>query len=343
MKVLIVGSTNYYAIERFYLKYLTYRGVTTSIFGAHDIFNRFYQKSIFNKILFRFGWRKIYNDINKSLLSEVESIKPQILFIFKGMEIYKSTLKILKSKGIFLVNYNPDNPFIFSGKGSGNSNITKCIGLYDLHFTYDHSIKERLISEYAIPTYILPFGYDIEEDLYEKSERVKEIIKVAFVGNPDKDRANFITQLTNRGVSVDVFGQNWKFFLNTPNVTIYDTVANEEFWKTLRKYRIQLNIMRPHNMNSHNMRTFEVPAIGGIMLAPITPDHNSFFVEKSEVFFYKDIDEALKKIEYILKLSFEDAQKIRAAARVKCISNRYSYKDRVDFIIRVFKSANIRY
>ena len=54
-------------------------------------------------------------------------------------------------------------------------------------------------------------------------------------------------------------------------------VESSDFWKVLRKYRVQLNLMRPHNLDSHNMRSIEVPAVGGIGLFPDTPDHERFF------------------------------------------------------------------
>jgi hypothetical protein len=75
------------------------------------------------------------------------------------MEIFPESLQWAKQKGIKLVSFNPDNPFIFTGKGSGNSNVTQSIPLYDLHFTYNHEIEQQLREKYRSKIAYLPFGF----------------------------------------------------------------------------------------------------------------------------------------------------------------------------------------
>ena len=43
--------------------------------------------------------------------------------------------------------------------------------------------------------------------------------------------------------------------------------------------------MRIHNPDSHNMRSFEVPGVGGIMVAPDTKEHRIFFEVGKEIFY----------------------------------------------------------
>jgi spore maturation protein CgeB len=100
-----------------------------------------------------------------------------------------------------------------------------------------------------------------------------------------------------------------------------------EFWKTLQKYAIQLNLLRPHNLDSHNMRSFDVPGVGGIMLAPRTHDHQNYFSESSEVFLFSNVSEAFQQIQYILDLSFSERNKIRQEARLKSMYH-HTYKHR---------------
>ena len=98
---------------------------------------------------------------------------------------------------------------------------------------------------------------------------------------------------------------------------MYDRV----FWKTLRKYRVQLNLMRPHNPDTHNMRSFEVPGVGGIQLAPDTDDHKTYFEPGKEIFLYKNLEECTSQIKKILALNTEDARKIRDHARMRSIDS----------------------
>jgi spore maturation protein CgeB len=329
MKLLIVGANNEYAIERFYLKYWQEdsNDLEVSFFESQNVFYHYYNKNTFNKIIYKLGISAIYNIINKLFISKIDSFKPDIIFVFKGMEISPISLKWAKQQKIKLVNYNPDNPFIFSGKGSGNANITNSIDLYDFHFTYNLEIQKQLEEKHQAKTGFLPFAYDVSQELHDECATATEIVKACFVGNPDKIRANFIEQLAYKGVEIDVYGHNWDYFIKHKNIKSHHTVSDKELWYTLRKYRIQLNIMRPHNLNSHNMRTFEIPGIGGIQLASFTKEHQLFFEEGKEIFLYENIEDCVAKINYLLALLPAQACELRMFAREAAISKKHSYKD----------------
>lgn len=339
MRILIVGSNSDYAIERFYLKYLNeFADTQAQLFEAQTLFLSYYYRSIINKLLFRLGYKNIYLTINKQLRSKILDFRPDILFVFKGMEVLPKTIQWAQEQRIKVVNYNPDNPFIFSGKGSGNSNVTRSVSVYDLHFTYNLQVKKIIEQEYQIPVNWLPFGFDITETLYQSASLEPEVIKTCFVGNPDKQRASFLRTLAEHKIKIDVYGDKWNKFINHPNIAIYPWVNGDNLWITLRKYRVQLNPLRIHNLNSHCMRSFEVPGIGGIMLAPRTCEHIQFFEEGEEAFYYKDIEEALLKVNYLLSLTQLEANEIRDAARKRSLQSGYSYKDRTAQVINILTS-----
>ena len=179
-QIMIVGSDKVYAIENFYVKHLRNAGVTIHHFAAQTLFYDYYYRNIFNKILFKTGLSAISKKINRLFLEEVAACKPDVVWVFKGMEIMPSSLEKVKKMGITLVNYNPDNPFIFTGKGSGNQFVTDAIGLYDLHFTYNLAIEKTLKERYAVATAWLPFGFEISDELYNQCAAQPEISKSMF-------------------------------------------------------------------------------------------------------------------------------------------------------------------
>lgn len=329
MKLLIVGSALEGAIEKYYEKYIKEYNFEVKLYDVHGEFIRYYTKHIANKILFRLGFSTIYKRLNESLICLVREYQPTHIWVFKGMEIYPQTLQHFRQQGVKLINYNPDNPFIFTGRGSGNVNVTKSIGLYDLHFTYSQDIQKELEIKFQAKTAYLPFGFDISTALYERVLHKQEIIKVCFLGNPDKQRAHFLNQLAVKGVQIDIYGNNWANFVSHPNFTIHDSVWGEDFWKVLYQYRIQLNIMRIHNEDAHNMRTFEIAGIGGIQLAPRTKEHELFFEEMKEIFLYDNLEDCIQTIKHVLSMNFSETLKIRQQARQRCIRDHYSYEERV--------------
>jgi spore maturation protein CgeB len=234
-----------------------------------------------------------------------------------------------------LINYNPDNPFIFSGSGSGNRNITESIAVYDLHFVYSLTTKKEIEEEYQIPTSFLPFGFDIENGIYDTCSLKSEIVKTCFLGNPDKYRASFIHELAMHDIEIDVYGNHWDKFVNHPKISIFPSVIyGPDLWQTLRRYRIQLNLMRIHNMDSHNMRSFEVPAIGGIMLAPDTKEHRMFFENEKEVFLFSDLESCVGQINRLISLNTTLVENIRKNARMRSVNSGYSYRDRAIYALK---------
>ena len=334
MKLLLVGSDKIFAIENFYVKYLRELGVEVIQFAAHSRFIDYHQRSFLNKVLLKSGLSAIYAKINQELLRVIDDEHPDIVWIFKGMEIFPRTLELIRSRNVRLVNYNPDNPFLFSGKGSGNRNITDSLKFYDLHFTYNLAIKQQLENDYRATVKMLPFGFDISDALYAICQSETEVLEVCFLGNPDKERVAFILSLANKGIEIAVYGHDWDKFVTHTSIKIHQPVYADEQWKVLRKYRVQLNLMRSHNLDSHNMRTFEVPGIGGIMLAPDTTEHRMFFENGREVFLFKDLDECANLIKWLLQLPKGEADEIRKRARERSLKSGYTYEARSNQALR---------
>lgn len=340
-KILLVGSDQQWSIERLYKKYLSEAGLTVELFSAQDLFYKFYNRSVAHKIIFRSGFSSIYKDINKQLIIKADNFQPQFIWIFKGMEIYPATIAALKKRNVKVVGYNPDNPFLFTGKGSGNENVSGSIGLYDLHFTYSLEIKKQLEEKFGAFTSYLPFGYDIPEELYQSCGQEKELLKSCFLGNPDPQRVKFINELAEQGIELDIFGNFWGKYIRHKNVQVYPPVYGDAFYKTLFKYRVQLNMMRIHNLHSHNMRSFEIPAIGGIQLAPDTPEHRLFFEEGSEIFLYNSMQECIQNIHGLLSLSSAEALEVRRRARLRSVHSGYSYRNRTLQVVGVLNEWDV--
>ncbi len=327
MKLLIVGSDEIYSIENFYVKYLREAGVEVSCYTSQKYFYQYYQKNFLNKIVYRTGFSDILKKINRNLIALMTSYQPDIAWIFKGMEVFPATLAWAQEHGIKLVNFNGDSPFIFSGRGSGNKNVTDSIPLYDLHLTYNRAVKAEMNIR-NLPVELLPFGFDLDVALYEKCCTEDEFLKLCFLGNPDEQRAEFIKKLAIAGIAVDLYGNDWDKFVHHKNIQAFPPVYGDEQWRVLRRYRIQLNLMRPHNPDTHNMRTFELGSIGAIQLAPDTPDHREYFVPGKEIFLFRDLSECIQQVAYLLNITGLEADCIRLNTRARSLKSGYDYRSR---------------
>jgi spore maturation protein CgeB len=279
---------------------------------------------------------------NKSLLERVASLRPDVLWIFKGMEVFPATLRELRSRGVTLVNYNPDHPLRYFSKGSGNTNVGVGVPEYHLHLTYSRRIAEELRDRYSsIRVGVVPFGHEISDQVFRRIGAGEDILRLCFIGNPDENRASTIRLLLDAGLPVDVYGHQWDRFLKaTPGLQIHNQVLGVDMLRTIRNYRVQLNLLRPHNEASHNMRSFEVPASGGIMLAEDTVEHRDFFESEREAFYFRTPRALIESARYLLALSKGDAEAIRNAARLRSMVSGYTYSDRALQAITMIGFAN---
>lgn len=344
MRLLISGSqTNKNTIGAFIVNNLD-STVTYEILKYPDQFSALLN-SKFNRLINRFFPSLLVRKMDKIFLQQVYSFKPDIVLIFKGMEISSWSLKQISKMGIKLVNYNFDHPFEFFSRGTGNRFVKQAIPYYDLHISYSSVIVEQLQQRYNINAAWIPFGFHLTEQQYQEVIRRNnpEINRVCFVGNPDEWRVAVIKRLVKEQIPIDLYGFGWeKRFQSSDFLKIHmprqggsfwrDPV---EFWQVLRQYRIQLNFFRPHNEGSHNLRTFEVPAVGGILLTPVSKEQREFFEENNEIFFYTDVDDLIGKCKWLTGREQPWIDNIRDKTRMKSVSADYSYKRRTRDLVKL--------
>ena len=336
MKILIYGSAYPYALESFYEKKLTILGHKVKIFNGADVFVEYYKSSIINKLFFRIGLSLIYYRINKTFLNTLNYFKPECILVFKGMELFPRIIEKISKKNIPIFNYNPDHPFLFHGKGSGNKNVQRAIPFYTCHISYSKKICCDLINKYKVNCEWIPFGYEpVKVFSFDENSEIK---KLCFIGHADLERARMIKKISKAGISIDIYGPNWfKYLRNINNLTIHDPIYNEKMNEIAQKYRVQLNMFRFHNIDSHNMRTFEMSGIGCIVIAPDSIEHRMFYKENEEHFLYKDFDDLLIKTKKILNMPFIEALKIRQGAYHRSIQSKYTYLHRAIELISVLE------
>jgi len=96
--------------------------------------------------------------------------------------------------------------------------------------------------------------------------------------------------------------------------------------------------MRAHNLNSHNMRSIEIPGAGGVMLAPKTADHLSFFELGEEIFIYEDTENLINETQRLLNQDKSALEQIRKSARAKVLKE-FTYKVQTKRILSIVNGA----
>jgi hypothetical protein len=333
-RILIVGNSAPWAIENFYQNHLKNLGYKVELFNVSEFYNT---KSIIERLRFKLMDLSLFKQVNVQLLAYCERVRPDIIWVFKGIEIYPETLMRLNIMGVFLVNYNPDHPFLRSSPSHGGINIEHSIPFYNLLFSYRKDLVTIFREKYCKPAEVLPFGYELKDSEFNRLKVSEQFQRVCFIGMPDKERTAILLYLARMGFKIDIFSElyyNKKVLACNNNIILNKPAYGDEFWRTIMSYRVQLNFLRKHNKNSHNQRTFEVPGAGGVLLTEFSDEQSDFFNEGREIFFFRSVSELPDQISSVLALSKDDSIQLRINARKRSEEHGYSYEERAKIVHR---------
>ena len=332
--ILIVGSFAKGVLENQFVRGFLNQGLTVHKFDI-VMESLFFSNNIIKKVGSKFYRPFFLQQKNSELLKYCSILKPDIILIFKGMNIYPETIKNLKSYTKIICNYNPDHPFLFFSKGSGNDFVRNSIPFYDIHISYSLSITEKLKSVYNTNAYCIPFGYD-------ETVQTSYIPDVAnyfvFIGVWDKEREAFFNQLPE--LPIKIFGPAWgKSKGHSYNYYQRKSLLDNEYYSTSYSALGCINLLRKQNIveDSHNMRTFEVPGVGGLLISQRTEEQLMYFEENKEAIYFSDVYELMDKIKAIRKGLF-NIEQIKKNALNRSVKSNYSYQFRVKDLLDIFSS-----
>ena len=263
--------------------------------------------------------------INEELVRFLSSNFFDLIFVVKGTYLLPETIDKIKNINhkMKIICFNPDDPF---NEQSSNVLIANSISHYDYYLMWSEKLRQNIQKKYHIKTIYLPFAVDAEI-IYALENTTKEIT-VSFIGNGDKYRNLWLTQLDNLvdkkipNLSFHIYGDRWQTFRA---IRRHRQVNGVKFLEIFNQTKINLNILRLQNKNSINMRTFEIPGTRSFMLHEYSEEAMEFFKPGIEAEYFKDSGELVDKI--IFYLSHENARiKIAQEGYNRVLNSNYNYK-----------------
>lgn len=260
-----------------------------------------------------------------------------VVIIFKGADFSRRTLekgrKILP-KAVW-ANFNPDDPLNITSKGSTNRNIIESLGFFDLYCIWNRNLVETLITKGCRRTAYLPFGFDRDFHRPAATNLKRDII--SFVGTWDREREAVLSGISE--YDLRIYGNGWDRVSSVSPLKakiVPRAIHQEELVDVAARSIVVLNWLRPQNRGSHNMRTFEIPAMGGLMLTTRTAEQQTFFPEGEACLMYSGRDELRSKIDWVIR-SRDAAEKIRRRG-IEVVGG-HSYDDRAKQLLGILSSA----
>jgi len=331
LKILLIGSFGPGALEHYYVKGLRTLG---AICQTIDITSNYYNqigKTFIHKTINRINPNLFYNSINQDLLRKLEGKMFDVILVVKGMTLYSKTIIELKQFTRLLCCYNPDHPFLYYSSGSGNKNILESIVHYDVYISYAKKIVNELKSKFGIDSFVLPFGYD--EDVKTDSSKYNNLeTRFVFIGTYDSERKSLLDKLKTKNVLI--YGdQKWRSrtlpFSRSRKYYTGKALFNQDYADAVAAAGGVFNFLRKQNLveDSHNMRTFEVPGYGGLLISNRTEEQLQYFDEDKEAIYFDSIDELNDKIKFLEKNPFL-ISRIKQNSWDRCQRSSYGYRSR---------------
>jgi spore maturation protein CgeB len=180
----------------------------------------------------------------------------------------------------------------------------------------------------------LPFGYD--ETLFASQMQSGDTPAhdVLFVGGADTDRAAFVAEFMHQGLPVAVAGGYWERY-PAFRAHALGTKPPEAIRALTAAAKVNLCLVRRANRDGHVMRSFEIAAAGGCMLAQDTNEHREIFgPEGGTVVYFRDAKEAAQRARALLCDSFE-RKRLAAGLHRRIVEGAHTYADRLATILGI--------
>ncbi len=340
-KVLLVAAVGPFGIGGSFLRALNGPGRETGCVNILDYFPLGYGRA--GRLLRRIRRRRLVDRYNRAVREKALRGKPDLLLVNKGNLIRPETLSLLRRElpGTLLVNVNYDD-FFSPSPGNRFLDLEGTVPLYHWIFPSKRANVEELLGLGADRVHYLPLGYD--EAAHFPVQPSKEIAQqygsqLAFAGTYTPDRARILSSL--EGFSLSIWGAYWnraklgpelrREVKRTGNGRI---VRGAELSAILNSSSIGLNFLRGENRDTHNHRSFELPACGVFTLSERSEELGEFFAEGKEIAFFSSPEELREKACYYLDHSREREAVARAGHR-RVREGKHTIRDRVERMMEI--------
>lgn len=318
MKVLISGSFWNGSLEESYARAFESIGWEVVRF---DWDKRSQISGLFDKLL----RLRLADQVGDELLATTGAERPDFIFVIKGKWINPKTLVVLKRQigERLLVNFNPDSPW---EPENSSKRLLTSIPIYDLHFTWNSHLKQHFWEVGARNVEFLPFAYDPQLHFPVEVHEQKWQFDAVFVGTYSAHRDKLLSQVV--GCKVAIWGNGWERSTHVPKDWLKgEAVYGEQSTRLLSLAPAAINILRPQNAGSHNMRTFEIPATCNAMLTTRSEEQSLWFAEGKEMECYSDPNELVEKIG-LLRENLQHARDVARAGFERVREETYAKRAR---------------
>jgi spore maturation protein CgeB len=257
---------------------------------------------------------------------------PDVVLTLGQAPVNGDAISVLQQAGIICANFSTDDPF---NKVVGAGWHLEDLKRYNHIFTPRRANFDQLTKLGSARVHYLPFGYD--PHLFQPVREEKQTLElkapqVLFVGGADADRAAFFAEFIDNGPPPTLVGGYWDRYDHTRHLTLgmQEAAAIQALTASAG---VNICLVRRANRDGHVMRSFEIPAVGGFLMAEDTIEHREIFGHEGErVMYFASAHEAAVKSARMLKQPAE-RKRMSAALQQYVTASGHTYADRLRWLL----------
>lgn len=270
---------------------------------------------------------------SRSVVERCRELRPSAVLATGLAPISREDLEQIGRLGVTRINYLTDDPWNPAHRAPW---FLRALPAYDLVCSPRRANLAELGQAGCRRVEYLPFGYSPAVHFAERltvAERERLRCDLLFAGGADADRVPVATALIKAGFDVALYGGYWDRY---PATRPYD--RGHADMATLRRAvagaAVTLCLVRRANRDGHVMRTFEVPAMGGCMLAEDTAEHRVILGEDGETVRYFRDEAGMVAVLRELLARPAERERLARTAHSRITTGGHSYTDRLAAALR---------
>jgi spore maturation protein CgeB len=284
------------------------------------------------------------------IVQRVRERRPRLIFMVKCDDLTGQLYGELRavSPGARLSAFHPDDPFNTRGlfrRGPSHARAIAQLRSVDDYFIWAPRLVTAATKAGARHARYLAFGFD--QSLHGPVESSAGELQrfradVSFVGNWDAKREAWLSAFEGAGLDLAVWGSEyWRDRCTSRYLRSCwrgGNVTGPAFCRAITGAKVCVNILRPQNDGGHNMRTFEVPGCGGMLLAEWNDDQARHFVPDREAVYARSPADLVA----LARRYCEDSRSretIRLAGYQQALRNTYAARAREVWDVLVDSAA----
>jgi spore maturation protein CgeB len=272
------------------------------------------------------------NQFSRKVVEHCRRFQPQWILTTGLAPVTGPALAEIGSYGVKRLTFLTDDPWIPKQRSSW---FLRALGQYDRVYSPRRANLTDLEELGCRTVRYLPFGYSPAVHFPQApppAERDRYAAELLFVGGPDAERVKILSLLIRAGFQVALYGWRWERYASTRGAArgVADAATLRQATSAAK---VTLGLVRRANRDGHSMRSFEVPAMQGCLLAEDTADHREIFGAEGETVLYFARDEEIPGKLRTLLHDPDLRSRLASGAYTRITSGENTYRHRLQAML----------